>query len=202
MDAGWIFFFHISPSVCFSTGEKLVNVWNYSFCFPLHFHHLVSFSRTKILELLIYVYFFLFVAVEFEHLFVGCIILFHCELTLKTFLMEAERKGEEKFSLHPLVWLAFFKFCKDLRFLVTAIMLNLIEVKHVSRGKSYSGLDKEMCFRDYINVTGDFWAKKPVKILTQSVCSNITMITDLCTHSKSEKTEFVSKALLHSVTSI
>lgn len=81
-------------------------------------------------------------------------------------------------------------------------MLNLIEVKHVSRGKSYSGLDKEMCFRDYINVTGDFWAKKPVKILTQSVCSNITMITDLCTHSKSEKTEFVSKALLHSVTSI
>lgn len=41
----------------------------------------------------------LLVAVEFEHLSVGCIVLFHCELTLKPLLMEAERKSEEKFRV-------------------------------------------------------------------------------------------------------
>lgn len=41
-------------------------------------------------------YTFLLVAVEFEHLFVSCIVLFHCEPTLKPFLMETEKKGEEK----------------------------------------------------------------------------------------------------------
>jgi len=41
-----------------------------------------------------------------------------------------------------------------------------------------------------------------VKVLIKSVCSKITMITDLYTHSKSEKTGLVSKALFHPVTFI
>lgn len=105
----FIFFSHISLSVCFSTGEKLVNVWNYSFCFPLNSRHLISFLRTKILELLTYVYFFIgscWIWTSLCWLYHIISLWAHCE----PFLKEAERKGEEKLSLHPLLWLAFFKF--------------------------------------------------------------------------------------------